>query len=92
MILNLHKINIFFNNWFCNNKIARPKMFESIKILMEKEKQYQVHPGYDIRELLLYNDNEEESHFGDAYYMPRSTFLKQKISLLFNTGRGLHQM
>jgi len=61
------------------NKTARPKMVESIKILMEKEKQYQVHSGYDISGLLLYNGDEEGSYFGNIYYMNWSGFLKRKI-------------
>jgi predicted AAA+ superfamily ATPase len=61
------------------NKTARPKMVENIKILLEKEKEYQVHAGYDISGLLLYNGDGKGSYFGSIYYMPWSSFLKQKV-------------
>jgi uncharacterized protein len=61
------------------NKTARPKMVENIKILLEKEKEYKVHAGYDVSGLLLYNGDEKGSYFGIIYYMPWSSFLKQKM-------------
>ena len=61
------------------NKTARPKMVENIKILLEKEKEYQVHAGYDIKGLLLYNGNETGKYSGTVSYMSWSSFLKQKI-------------
>ncbi len=57
------------------SRTARPKMAESIRILLEKERQYQVHTGYDARGLLLYNGNMEGSYFGSVSYMPWSSFL-----------------
>ncbi len=57
------------------NKTARPKMVESIKVLIEKE--YQLHSGYDISGLLLYNSNETGSYFGSISYMPWYSFLEK---------------
>jgi len=57
------------------NKTARPKMVENIKVLVEKEKKYQVHEGYDISGLLLYNGDQKGSYFGSVSYMPWSSFL-----------------
>jgi len=61
------------------NKTARPKMVENIKVLLEKEKEYQVHSGYDISGLLLYSGNETGRYFGSISYMPWNSFLEQKI-------------
>ena len=57
------------------NKTARPKMVENIKVLVEKEKKYQVHEGYDISGLLLYNGDQKGSYFNSVSYMPWSSFL-----------------
>jgi predicted AAA+ superfamily ATPase len=62
------------------NKTARPIMVETVKILLEKEKEYQVHSGYDIKGLLLYNGNEAGRFFGSISYMPWSSFLEQNIA------------
>ncbi len=59
------------------NKTARPKMVQSIKILLEKEKEYKVHSGYDISGLLLYNGNETGSYFSSISYMPWNSFLEK---------------
>jgi hypothetical protein len=55
-------------------------MVETVKILLEKEKEYQVHSGYDIKGLLLYNGNEAGRFFGSISYMPWSSFLEQNIA------------
>jgi hypothetical protein len=61
------------------NKTARPKMVENIKFLLEKEREYQVHSGYDISGLLLYSGNETGSYFGSISYMPWSSFFEQLL-------------
>jgi uncharacterized protein len=61
------------------NKTARPKMVENIKILIEKEKEYQVHAGYDTKGLLLYNGNDTGKYFGFISYLHWSSFLSKKI-------------
>jgi len=68
---------------FCEikyNKTARPKMVENIKILLEREKEYRVHSGYDISGLLLYSGNETGSYFGSISYMPWDSFLAYDFS------------
>ena len=50
-------------------------MVENIKVLVEKEKKYQVHEGYDISGLLLYNGDQKGSYFNSVSYMPWSSFL-----------------
>jgi len=67
---------------FCEikyNKTARVKMVNNIKILLEKEKEYQVHSGYDISGLLLYNGDETGSYFSSISYMPWNSFLEKGI-------------
>jgi hypothetical protein len=61
------------------NKTARPKMVQSIKVLLEKEKEYKVHSGYDISGLLLYSGNETGSYFGSISCMPWNSFLEKRI-------------
>jgi uncharacterized protein len=60
-----------------NNKTARPVMVENIKKLIEKEKEYQVHTGYDSSGLLLYSGNETGKYFGSVSYIPWDYFLRQ---------------
>ena len=59
------------------NKTARPVMVENIKKLIEKEKEYQVHAGYDASGLLLYTGNETGKFFGLITYIPWDSFLRQ---------------
>ncbi len=59
------------------NKTARPVMVENIKKLIEREKQYQVHVGYDASGLLLYTGNETGKFFGYINYTPWDSFLRQ---------------
>ncbi len=61
------------------NKTARPKMVENIKVLIEKENEYQVHVGYDTKGLLLYNGKDIGKYFGSVSYMHWSSLLKQNI-------------
>ncbi|MCL5772515.1 MAG: DUF4143 domain-containing protein, partial [Actinobacteria bacterium] len=59
------------------NKTARPVMVENIKKLIEKEKEYQVHTGYDASGLLLYTGSETGKFFGLITYIPWDSFLRQ---------------
>jgi len=59
------------------NKTARPVMVENIKKLIEKEKEYQVHAGYDASGLLLYTGSETGKFFGLITYIPWESFLRQ---------------
>ena len=59
------------------NKTARPVMVENIKKLIEKEKEYQVHAGYDASGLLLYTGSETGKFFGLITYIPWDSFLRQ---------------
>ena len=63
------------------NKTARPIMVKALKILLEKEKEYQVHNGYDTKGLLLFNGNSAGRYFGSISYIPWSFFLEQNITL-----------
>lgn len=59
-----------------NNRTARPVMVKNIKKLIEKEKEYQVHSGYDSSGLLLYTGNETGKFFGLVSYIPWDSFLR----------------
>jgi uncharacterized protein len=64
------------------NKTARPVQVENIKKLMEMEMQYQVHSGFDVRGLLLYNGQETGKFFKSISYVPWYYFLEQNVDLL----------
>jgi predicted AAA+ superfamily ATPase len=57
------------------NKTARPAMVLNIKKLIEKEKEHNVHTGYDVDGLLLYTGNETGKFFGLVSYVPWYSFL-----------------
>jgi len=58
------------------NQTSRPAMANKLKLLMEKEQELKVHPGYKICGLLLYSGKDSGKYFSSIEYLPWQDFLK----------------